>query len=136
MAQNRIFKETELKNRVRVVPSGTVSGQPLLLGIRPAVAVTDRGDAVKSFTLGGLTVSGSPSGGVSLAPDEASVAFDGTWEFAVTGATTGTAQDSAVYITGAGALTTTVGSNTLFGYVDYPKDYHKAAGRLPVRIGA
>ena len=136
MAQNRIFKETELKNRVRVVPSGTVSGQPLLIGIRPAVAITDRGGAVKTFSLGGLTVGGFPNDGVGLAPDEASVAFDGTWEFPVTGATTGTAQDAPVYITGAGALTTTVGSNTLFGYVDYPKDYHKAAGRLPVRIGA
>lgn len=137
MAQNRIFKETERRNRVRVVPSGTVSGQPLLIGTpaRPAVAITSRGDATKSFTFGGLTVGGFPSGGVGLADDEASVAFDGTWEFPVTGATTATAQDSAVYITGAGALTTTVGSNTLFGYVDYPKDYHKAAGRLPVRIG-
>lgn len=137
MAKNRIFKETELKNRVRVVPSGTVSGQPLLIGgIRPAVAITDRGDAVKTFSLGGLTMGGFPSGGVGLAPNEASVAFDGTWEFLVTGATPATAQDDPIYITGAGALTTMAGSNTRFGYVDYPKDYHKAAGRLPVRIGA
>lgn len=135
MALNRIFKETERKNRARVVPSGTVSGQPLLLGIRPAVAITDRGDATRTFSLGGLSVSGTPSGGVGLEPNEASVAFDGTWEFPVTGATTATAQDSAVYITGAGALTTTASGNTLFGYVDYPVGYFKAAGRLPVRIG-
>lgn len=138
MALNRIFKETELKNRARVVPEGTQSGDPLLIATRPAVAITDRGDGTRDFTVEGSALEwlNLPSGGVGLAPDEASVAFDGTWEFEVTGATTATAQDSAVYITGAGALTTTVGSNTLFGYVDYPVGYFKAAGRLPVRIGA
>lgn len=135
MAQNRIFKETERQNRVRVVPSGTKSGDPLLIGLRPAVAITDRGDATKTFTFGGLTVGGFPSGGVGLEDNEASVAFDGTWEFAVTGATTGTAQDAPVYITSAGALNLTASGNTLFGYVDYPVGYFKAAGRLPVRIG-
>lgn len=135
MALNRIFAGNEKNNRVRVVPSGTKSGDPLLSNSRPAVAITDRGDATKSFTLGGITLSGIPSGGVGLADDEASLAFDGTYEFAVTGATTSTAQDAVVYITSGGALTTTASGNTRYGTVDYPKDYHKADGRLPVRIG-
>lgn len=135
MALNRIFKENERNNRARVVPEGTVSGDPLLVDDRPAVALTDRGDATASFTLGGITVSGFRSGGVGLADDEASVAFDGTFEFEVTGATTSTPQDTPVYITDAGALTLTESNNTRYGTVDYPKDYHKADGRLPVRVG-
>lgn len=135
MALNRIFKENERNNRARVVPEGTVSGDPVLVNDRPAVALTDRGDATKSFSMGGLTVGGFRSGGVGLADDEASLAFDGTFEFEVTGATTATAQDAVVYITSGGELTMTASGNTRYGTVDYPKDYHKAAGRLPVRVG-
>lgn len=135
MALNRIFKENERNNRARVVPEGTVSGDPLIVEDRPAVALTDRGDATKSFTMDGITVGGFASGGVGLEPDHASLAFDGTFEFEVTGATTATEQGAVVYLTSAGALTTTEGSNTRYGTVDYPMDYHKAAGRLPVRVG-
>lgn len=137
MALNRIFKENERDNRARVVPSGTTSGDPLLVGSRPAVALTDRGDATTTATIPGSTISvtGLASGGVGLADNEASLAFNGTFEFPVTGATTATAQDAVVYITGAGALTMTAGSNTRYGTVDYPVGYFKAAGRLPVRIG-
>lgn len=134
MALNRIFKENERDNRARVVPSGTKSGDPVLIGARPAVALTDRGDATKTVTLGGTSIT-LPSGGVGLADDEASLAFNGTFEFEVTGATTSTAQDSVVYITSAGALTTTATSNTRYGTVDYPKGYFKRAGILPVRVG-
>jgi hypothetical protein len=142
MALNRIFKENERNNRVRVVPSGTVSGDPLLLGTRPAVALTDRGDATQTFTDSGtglsVTLPSIPNG---RADDEASVAFDGTWEFdgvvstGTTPAPTSTAQDTLVYITSADALTLESSGNTVYGAVDYPKDYHKVAGTLPVRIG-
>lgn len=137
MALNRIFKETERKNRARVAPVGTTSGSPRLIDERPAVAITDRGDATKSFTIEGsaIAVSGFPSGGVGLAPDQASFAFDGTWEFAVAGATTTTGQGVEVYITAANALTLTEGTNTLFGHTDYPVGYFKRAGFAPVRIG-
>lgn len=143
MALNRIFKENERNNRARVVPSGTVSGDPLLLGTRPAVALTDRGDATRTFTDAGtgLTVSGLPSGGVGLEDDEASVAFDGTWEFTgvvssgTTAVPTTTAQDTLVYITSGDALTLASSGNTVYGAVDYPIGYHKAAGRIPIRIG-
>ena len=70
-------------------------------------------------------------------PAEATVAYDGTWEFSsITGVTTSTGQDVAVYITSGGVLTLTSSGNTLYGYTDYPRDYVKAAGIAPVRIGA
>lgn len=134
MALNRIFKENERDNRARVVPEGTVSGDPLLIGTRPAVALTDRGDATKTVTQGDLSIT-LPSGGVGLAPTEASVAFNGTFQFEVTGATTATAQDAVVYITSAGALNLTASGNTRYGTVDYPVGYFKADGVLPVRVG-
>lgn len=134
MALNRIFKENERNNRVRVVPQDTESGDPLLLGARPAVALTDRGDGDRTFTTGGISVT-LPSGGVGLADNEASVAFDGTFEFEVAGATTETAQDAIVYITSGGDLTMTSGGNTRYGTVDYPVGYFRADGRLPVRVG-
>lgn len=136
MALNKVYQETERKNRERAVPEGTQPGTPLLINARPAVTLTARGDATKGETLpGGVTLTFG-NGGVGNLADSASVAFDGTWEFAVAGATTSTGQDVAVYITAAGALTLTVGTNTLFGYTDYPRDYAKVAGRAPVRIGA
>lgn len=135
MAINKIFAGKDGDNRARVVPSGTVSGAPLLLSGRPAVALTDRGDATRTQTIAGVSVTRS-SAGVGLDATEASVAFSGTYEFPVAGAATNTAQDVAVYITAGGALTLTNTGNTLFGYTDYPKGYRKEAGRAPVRIGA
>lgn len=134
MALNRIFKENERNNRARVVPAGTKSGDPLLVNSRPAVALTDRGDATKTTTIGPISWT-EKSGGIGLAADEASCAFDGTFEFAVTGALVSTAQDAVVYITSGGALTLTAASNTRYGTVDKPKDYNFVTGRLPVRIG-
>lgn len=134
MALNRIYKENERNNRARVVPEGTKSGDPLLIEDRPCVALTDRGDGTKTFTGGGIAIT-LPSGGVGLGNTEASLAFDGTFEFGVTGATTATAQGAVVYITAADALTMTAGGNTRYGTVDYPIGYFKADGRLPVRIG-
>lgn len=137
MALNKVFQETERKNRERQVPAGTQPGTPLLINTRPAVALTARGDATKTSVLpDGVSVTFS-NGGVGNLPDSASVAFDGTWVFeGVTGVTTTTGQDVAIYITSAGALTATEGTNTLFGYTDYPRDFAKATGRAAVRIGA
>jgi hypothetical protein len=137
MALNQIFAPTTGKNRPRVVASGVVSGQPLLSGAEPAVALTDRGDAVKTIAVPGsaLTSVTYKSGGASLAANEASLAFDGTFEFAVATAATNTDSGVAVYITSGGTLTLVSTGNTLFGYTDYPKGYRKEAGRAPVRIG-
>lgn len=139
MAINKIFASDQRTHRVRTVPSGTKSGDPLLLNARPAFAITDRGDATRTKTTGlpaGLTSITYKSGGVGLAADQATVSYSGTFEAPVTGATTSTGQDVAVYITSAGALTLTDTGNTLFGYTDYPVDFVKAAGRAAVRIGA
>jgi hypothetical protein len=135
MAINKIFAGNDGDNRARVVPSGTVSGAPLILSDRPAGALTDRGDATRTEEIAGVSITRS-SAGVGLADDEASVAFSGTYEFPVAGAAVDTDDDVAVYITAGGALTLTDVGNTLFGYTDYPKGYRKEAGRAPVRIGA
>lgn len=72
------------------VPSGTVSGTPVMVGSLPGVAVTDRDDN-----------------------GEATVWFDGVWDLTVTGATT---VGLAVYMVD-GALTVTQGeTGVLFGY--------------------
>lgn len=136
MAKNMVYRYTGEKTRERVVPSGTVAGAPLLINSRPAVALTSRGDAVKTDNSGAFSIT-RPVGGVGNLNDSATVAFDGTWEFTgITGVNASTGQDVAIYITSGGALTTTATSNTLFGYTDYPRDYAKATGRAPVRIGA
>lgn len=143
MTKNLIYKYTESKTRVRTLAATVESGTPLLdpADARPAVALTNSGDATKTVTNteipigGGVTSITYPNGGVGLFGKETTLAYDGTWEFAVPGATTAAAQGAQVYITSGGALTLTVGSNTVYGRVDYPTDYNKRAAILPVRIG-
>lgn len=138
MALNKIFQSTEADHRERPVPANTQPGTPLLSSGRPAVTLTARGDATRTSTTdlpGGLTSITYTNGGASNEDDKASVAFDGTWEFAVTGATTGTANDVEVFITSGGTLTLTGTGNTHYGWTDYPRDYRKEAGRAAVRIG-
>lgn len=143
MTKNLIFKYDEKKTRVRVLAATVQSGTPLLdpADSRPAVALTNSGDSTKTVTTadipigGGVTSLTYPNGGVGLIGKETTLAYDGTWELAVAGATTGTAQGAQVYITSAGALNLTASGNTAYGRVDYPIDYNKRAGLLPVRIG-
>lgn len=147
MTKNLIYKYDEKKTRVRVLAATVQSGTPLLdpADARPAVALTNSGDATKTVTTadipmgGGVTTLTYPNGGVGLIGKETTLAYDGTWEFAVTGVVAGgspTAQGTQVYITSGGALTTTSTSNTAYGRIDYPIDYFKRAGIAPVRIGA
>lgn len=143
MSKNMIFKYEEKNTRVRELDATVLAGTPLLDpdDSRPAVALTNSGDATATVTTddipigGGVTTLTYPNGGVGLIGKETTLAYDGTWEFTVTGATTATANGAAVFITTAGALTTTEGTNTAYGVVDYPTDYYKRAGVLPVRIG-
>lgn len=139
MATNTIFAPKTVNNRARVVPEGTVEGDHLIINGRPAAAVTDRGDATRTSTVtpGNITSVTYKSGGASLQPTQATVAFDGTHLWDVTGVTTATGNDVAVYRTSATppTLTLTEGTNTLFGYTDYPESYAKEAGKAPVRIG-
>ena len=133
MATNKVFQENTKNNRARVVPLGTRSGDFLIVGGRPAVALTDRGDATKTTPISGGASLTLPSGGFSLKPNEASLAFDGTWHLPVTGATTTTDNDVPVYYN-AGTLQLTASGNTV-GYTDYPQGFYKQAGFAAVRIG-
>ena len=133
MATNKVFQENTKNNRARVVPLGTRSGDFLIVGGRPAVALTDRGDATKTTPISGGASLTLPSGGFSLKPNEASLAFDGTWYLPVTGATTTTGNGVPVYLN-AGNLQLTASGDPV-GYTDYPQGFYKREGFAAVRIG-
>lgn len=139
MATNLIYLGSPEKNREREVGADVLPGTPLIVGGKSVVTLTASGgtDAANISVPGGYTVSGGPGiGGVGNRTNYATVAYDGTYEFDVTGALTSTANDVAVYITSGGVLTLTASTNTLYGHTDYPPDYNKTAGKAPVRIGA
>lgn len=151
MATNMIFKySTSGVNapKVRTLSSSKDSGQPVFdpNDARPAVTLTASGDLTKTVTenlpYGWGSVTGVAVGGASLIGKETTLAYDGTWEFSdvvtsgTSATTTAVAQGTTVYLnTTAAHLTLASGEGTLYGYVDYPIDYEKAAGVLPVRIG-
>lgn len=139
MALNLVYRNTDSQNRVEDLGKTLGPGDPEIskAGL-PVVAVTGSADFTVSEVIPGLgTLSGIPRGGVGLRGQEVTLAFDGTWEFEVTGATAASAQGTKVYITTAGRdLTTTAGSNTEYGYIDWPTDYDRTRGLTPVRIGA
>jgi predicted RecA/RadA family phage recombinase len=87
------------------VPSGTKSGDPVLVGGIVGVAETDRAATTNGVRTGGV---GNPDG-------YASVAVDGVYSLPCTDAVA--AAGTKIYITGSGpfTLTTTATSNTLFG---------------------
>lgn len=139
MALNLVYRNTDSQNRVEDLGKTLAPGKPAVskAGL-PVVTVTGSGDYTVSETgFGGVTISGIPAGGVGLRGQEVTLAFDGTWEFAVTGATAATAQGTKVYvIVASNTLTTTAGSNVEYGYVDWSTDYDRTRGLTPVRIGA
>jgi len=147
MPKNLIYKYDEKNTRVRTLAATVSSGTPLLdpADSRPAVALTNSGDSVKTVTTddipigGGVTSLTYPNGGVGLIGKETTLAYDGTWEHAVTGVLTNTANGVIVYFVAAtGLLTLTVGTapvNATYGRIDYPTDYLKRAAIAPVRIG-
>ena len=134
MATNKVFQENTRNNRARVVPVGTKAGDVIFIEGRLAVALTDRGDATKTTPISGGASLTLPSGGFSLKPNEASLAFDGTWHLPVTGATTTTGNDVPVYLNVAGKLQLTEVGRPV-GYTDYPQGFYKQAGFAAVRIG-
>ena len=133
MATNKVFQENTRNNRARVVPVGTKAGDVINVSGRLAVALTDRGDATKTTPISGGVSLTLPSGGFSLEPNEASLAFDGTWHLPVTGATTTTGNDVPVYLNAAGKLQLTEVGRPV-GYTDYPQGFYKQAGFAAVRI--
>lgn len=135
MSTNLIYVYSKERTRERPVPANTQPGTPLLINTRPCVTITARGDATVAKTLADGTVVTRGNGGVGNLPDSATVAYDGTWEFTgITGVTTSTGQDVAIYITSGGGLTNSSSGNTLYGMTDYPRGYVKATGKAPVRI--
>lgn len=143
MATNLVYMGHPADNRVETLDATYGPGVPVLsLGGLPAVTLTGSGDYTKSETIAGYgTLSGIPAGGVGLSGKEVTLAFNGTFEFdkdafGGTLPTTNIDQGDEVYINSSGELTNTAVGNTLFGYYDYPKDYDKTRGFLPVRIGA
>lgn len=136
MARNLVFVYSKERTRERPVPANTQAGTPLLINTRPCVTITARGDATATTNFADGSSATRPVGGAGNLANSATVAYDGTWEFTgITGVTTSTDSDVAVYITAGGALTTTATSNTLYGYTDYPRGYVKATGKAPIRIG-
>ena len=134
MATNKVFQEDTKNNRARVVPVGTKSGDVIIVSGRLAVALTDRGDATKTTPISGGASLTLPSGGFSLKPNEATLAFDGTWHLPVTGATTTTGNGVPVYANAGNTLQLTMVGNPV-GYTDYPQGFYKQAGFAAVRIG-
>lgn len=114
-------------------------GTALVNNGRAGVAYTASGGSTASESIGGMTISGIANGGVGLGALEASVATDGTYEFPVTGAGPTTDNGVLVYAVVASgkitSLTLTVGTNTLWGVVNNPKDYVAASGVACVKIG-
>lgn len=148
MALNKIFQSTERLHRARLLstivnptstPTTIQPGVPVTFVDGPAVSLTASGNGTKTQTSplpSGFTSITYTNGGAGLASGEASFAFDGTFDFAVTGALTTTASGVEVYIVpSTGALTLTVSTNVHYGWTDYPKDYTKEAGRAAVRVG-
>lgn len=139
MALNQIYAPTQALQREVPVTANTQPGVPILVGARPAVTVTAAGGATKTQTTGlpsTMTSVTWKNGGIGNATDNATVAFDGTWEFAVTGATTSTLSAVEVFFVSGGTLSLTSSGNTHYGWTDYPRDYRKTNARAAVRIGA
>lgn len=143
MAKNLVYRNSNTQNRVETLAATYQSGRPVIsLAGEPAVTVTASGDATTSEVIDGVgTLSGIPNGGVGLVGKQVTLAFDGTWEWPaseITGITAASAQGTLVnFVTATGVLTNAaVGAGVVaFGYVDFPPDYDKTRGYVPVRIG-
>lgn len=152
MATNLVFRNIDSKNRWDDIGRTVQSGDPVISTWGPAVAVTASGNATASEEIAAsydgtgvpFVLSGIPDGGVGNEGTEYSSAIDGTWEFLATDFN-GTAPDP-LTITKGTAINYHEASNKLttaavasgivaYGEVDFPKDYDKTRGFVPVRIG-
>lgn len=116
MAMNMTQKYT--KTEVWEVGSNVAPGTAVKsITNQPGVTITGSGSYSDSTVVGPYTISG-PAGGVGLNPTKATVAVDGAFRFPVVGATNAVAGNTLVYLTAAGALTTTATGNFLFGKID------------------
>lgn len=135
------FSSTDALREIWPVASEVAVGTALLNGTRAGVAYANSGGHTRTDAVSAApaSISGIPDGGVGLSALEASVATDGTYEFAVTGADGTTANGTAVYAVVASgkitSLTLTSTSNTLWGVINNPKDYVGSASKSCVKIG-
>lgn len=135
MSTNMVFSDIPSTRRVVVVPSGTGPGAPIIApGGEAAVTITGRGDYTSTQTLADGTVITINGGGVGLPANSATCAFNGSFAFPVAGASASTTPGTAVYRTTAGALTLTVGTNALYGIVDFFRGELSATDTV-VKIG-
>ena len=123
MALDMTHKYT--KTEVWPVVADTASGDAVVStsasGRIPAVALTDRGDAERTETFGPYEIT-YPSGGIGLDAAQATVALDGAFRFAVTGASASTVRNTPVYAVlstdTVTSLTLTASTNPPFGRID------------------
>lgn len=135
MALNGVFASDPAKHRVWAVGTDVAPGTPVVsVSNEPGVTLTGSGDYTITQDLGGIQVT-YPTYAGGRAANEATVATDGTWEFAVTGGSSTTPNNTAVFRTSGGSITLTVGTNTPYGVVDYPTDYTVVGNVLPIKIG-
>lgn len=123
MALNMVTHYT--KTEVWPVVDGTLSGAAVVstaaAGRQPGVALTSEGGATRSDTVGPYTIT-SPAGGVGLLDNFATVAVDGSFRFAVTGASASTVVNTPVYAVlssdTVASLTLTASTNPPFGKIE------------------
>jgi hypothetical protein len=139
VATAEAFASTDALREIWPLTTEVAVGTALVNGDRAGVAYTPSGGHQISKTVGGLTISGFSDAGVGLDELKVSVATDGSYEFAVTGATAATANGTKVYAVLTGVLVTgltlTVGTNKLFGVINNPSDYDAPGAVSCVKIG-
>ena len=142
VSTSEAFSSTDALREVWPVLAEVAAGTALITGTdHVGVAYTNSGGHTATVSaVAGMTVTGILDGGVGLDALECSVAVDGTYEFAVAGATSGTANGTIVYaVVATGritSLTLTASTNVRFGVVNNPQDYVGSASKICVKIGA
>ena len=135
MAKNMIYADEPRLRRTLRVPAGTRPGTALIIGAAgPSVSLTGRGDVEWVETAVDGSTYPRKGGGVGLPPTHATLAFTGSFAFPVAGASVATVPGTQVYLTSAGALTLTEGTNKKFGVVDFFRG-ETAATDTVVKIG-
>lgn len=136
VAVQMIFAPIDGTNELWDVAAEVAKGTALNKSGKAGVALGNSGGHTFSKTVGPYTFAG-PDGAAGYNALQVGVHTTGTFEFDnITGVTTTSVTGDLVYIDSTGALTTTATSNTLFGALNFPQGYVKAAKLAPVRIGA
>lgn len=132
----QVFADIESTREVWTLAAATAAHIAVLQGDRPGVTLSGTPGATQSVAIGPMTLSGIPLPDNGQAALHSTVYTTGTFDGAVTGASSATAQGTKVYfVTADGTLTTTATSNTFFGVVNYPEGYVVNGTVVPVKIG-